>query len=347
MTYCRKRLDWAGMQAIQKIWRKLCWGATPPWCKKRLLNDALQILDQFGETHDLLALARAEGVTISISPAMIGSGTNGHFGIGLDGRKFIELAPRKKSTELASTLIHELRHVWQSKVMGMLDKNAPSKDDNGAEFMALMTRVREADAFAFTAAMIQQMNYATRVLSEAARAAGDLLKAQGRQALTRQDIEKLQQQFKTAPVPDPRAEMERVFRHMLPALDEYDRTGLRHYHVLFTHPDFAPQPHRKPDHPLDVAKLRQILKAGIAPDAPAYLADLDDSVFKDTVMNSIAPKIRRALSLMDAFEAAAAKGNLSANDNHALREKIHTAVRAAQAEPKPDLKKLSGPRHIS
>ena len=143
---------------FQKLWRKLAWGFTPPSRKKRLLDDALSLLDTFGETHDLLALARAEGVTISISGKMIGDGANGHFGIGLDGRKFIELAPRRKPEELASTLIHELRHVWQAKVMGMFEANAPSKDDNGAEFMTLATRVREADAFACTAAVIQQMN---------------------------------------------------------------------------------------------------------------------------------------------------------------------------------------------
>jgi hypothetical protein len=207
---------------------------------------------------------------------------------------------------------------------------------------ALVTRVREADAYAFTGAMIAQMNYATAVLNDALRSAKEIMQKTGKKTLSENDMSNVT--FMAAlnhgdPPPDPRRQMADTFRRFLCTFDDYDRKALSRYHALYTHPDWTPRPHAAAGDALDIPKLRQILKCGVTPDAPVYMDSLDDKAFSDLVLKDIAPKIRDAMRLMDSFESAA-KGSLSANDNLDMRERIHDKVVEAEKEPKPDIEKI-------
>lgn len=331
------------MNPFRRLYERLKWALTPPSRKKRLLDGAIQLLEAFPGTRDLLDLAKAQGIGISFSGKLIGSESNGHVRRQTDtGETFIELAPKGTPEQLAATLIHELRHVWQNKTMGT-DATTTAREEQSAEMNALITRVREADAFAFTDAMIEQINFVSSVLADAVRIAKNMTDKNDDMALSNKDLAGIGEMLmlsRRAALPDPRRTMTDVFNRMLPVFDGYDRRALRRYHAVYTHPLLDPQAHAPPAEAIDIPKLRGILKTGIAPDATAYMADLDDKAFSDLVLKDIAPKIREAHRLMDAFEAAAAKGALSANDNLRLRRRIADKVREAQDEPPLDSEQI-------
>jgi hypothetical protein len=327
------------MNFFAKTWQRLTWALTPASRKQKMLDHTLAFLGAYHETRELLKLAKAEGINIGWAPKLIGSDTLGQVVRNKKTRQaHIEVAPTKNASGLASTLIHELRHVWQDKTMGsFFDTNC---DAGSAERSVLYTRVREADAFAFTNAMVQHINYHGNIILDIQKAAEDFLTKSGKDDITDDELAKISAEVKAKPRPKPpdaKAEMARVFTAMLKGLDDYDDKAMRRYYVLYAHPLLDPQPHT-PGETVDVAKLRTILKTGLKPTAPDYMADLDDAALVDTVMSGVAPKIRESLKLMDAFEAAAAKGGLSANDNLDMREHIRDTVEAAQKETKMKLK---------
>ena len=287
------------MTALYRATARLKWAFTPPSRKKRLLEDTMAVLNAIPETRALLDLAKAEGVSITLSGKLSGTQTLGHvLRDTRTGKMRIELAPFGAAQDLAETLIHELRHVWQHKTL-CTDLGPGTREEPGAAMAALVTRVKEADAFAFSMAMIRSINYANGADDER---------------------------------PDTRRIMADMFRFAIPALGEYDRRTVRHYHDRYTHPDFEPDTHLPPGEALDVAQLRKILKSGVTPDAPGYLDDLDDEGFTALAMAGMAPGIRETLSLMGAFERVAAKGGLPANDDRNMREHIDGKLRQMEKQ---------------
>lgn len=325
------------MNFLRRNYERLKWALTPKSRKQALLDDAISVLKIIPQTHDLLDLAKAEGISIGFSAKLIGSGAHGHVLREKNtGETRIELSPRATAEEIAETLIHELRHVWQNNVLGT-GATTTGREESSAEMTILMTRVKEADAFAFSLAMVREINYACQLLSNAVDVAKRMMAKNEGMALNEFDIANIGHILMASaahePPPDTKKIMAEMFTTILPAMDDYDRLSLDRYRLLYTHAWLDPVPHVPAAEAIDIPKLRKILKAGISPNAPVYLDNLDDVAFSTLVMTGLSPKIRDTISLMDAFESAAAKGTLSANDNKSLLTQIDKNVRDVQAAP--------------
>ena len=320
------------MNFFRITYLRLAWALTPPAKKQKRLDDALAILRFWPDTRVLLELAEQEGIGISLKGALIGSGENGRLRHAMkEGKSYIELAPRAVE-DVTKTLIHELRHVWQDKVLGLNAANIRA-EENGALLSLLITRVKEADAFAFANLIVHRMNQAGEDLEEAAKMAKEIMARTAAAALDDKGAEEINRHFagkRKATLDEAKKEISEYFLEAVrgKALEPYDRGQARRYHVLYTHPLLEPSAHAAADRQIDIPALRRVLRVGSGAEAPAYLDTLDDRAFAETVMAGVRPDVREALKLMDAFEAAA-KGGLPANDNQALREDIHKKLKAA------------------
>jgi hypothetical protein len=225
--------------------------------------------------------------------------------------------------------VHELRHVWQNKVLG-IPPGTVGAGDADPELSLIFTRVKEADAYAFSNVLIKRMNQATRKMADLADAAKELAAADDVSAPT---IKHFAEAAKKVPETPPetadaaKKELADEFRAALKRLGSYDADTIYSYHVRYTHPFIDPIPHwTRPDG--TALSLKEV--KGLLCDASgkSYLGDMDDKAFKDTVLADVDQGVRKTVSLIQAFEAVADK--VPANDNQNLRDDIDDSVRAAR-----------------
>lgn len=115
----------------------------------------------------LLDMAARDGVPISFEPTLMFMGAAGGYGTRppeLGGGDVISLNPFLSTNFLISTLVHELRHMWQHRTLKDMDLADQLNFDRQIAF----TRFVEGDAFVF-------QNYLTKKI---ARATGRLLRSQ-------------------------------------------------------------------------------------------------------------------------------------------------------------------------
>ena len=314
------------MNIHRQLHERLKWLFTPSAQKKRLLDDALAIAQLFPDTAVLLDMAAKDGIGIRINGRLAGSRINGQFVRRIDGKSWIDLAPRATSEEVMVTLFHELRHVWQAKVMGVTPSTGRS-EEGGAELGIIINRVKEADAFAFAEICLSTIAQACDDWKETMRMKKELSVAG---ELSPENELKIKQHFQELAQKRPSAkqELEEYFTKVLRAFSGYDRGKLERYHLLYTHP-MGHRPAKHANDSVDIARLRRILRVGTSEAAPAYFDNLDDASFAETVMKDVNPRVRQALKLMDNFEAAAKTG-LKGKDNLRKRLEIHRAMKVAR-----------------
>ena len=323
------------MSFLQKTGARLRWALTPAKTKQKQLDDIKGFLRQWPETAALLELAEQKNISIQFDGSMIGGKTTGVFVRSTKaGKTRIRLQPLRPAEQVAPTLIHELRHMWQMDVLGI------GADDFRGEYgrpqtKLMTTRIKEADAYAFTHMIVTRMNRAADYLAEAAEMAQNLAGLSPTQSLRPQDIEKINAHFHEKTKDDGQKDLQAIrdrFLQELQDLDGYDRSGLRKYHALYTTPRFAPKKKSAADtDKYDLQNLRKILRAGITDDAADYMADVSDFDLARKVMAPIKPDVLKTMRLMTAFEKAAAKGRLTEEQNRRSRETIDTHVNAIMA----------------
>jgi hypothetical protein len=318
------------MEKIKAIWQRLTWAVTPPARKAAELAAVIDVLKDIPETAALLDLAAERGVSIGLAGRLIGKNTSGVFTRStLPGKTRIELKPGRPAGETAATLAHELRHLWQAEVLGLVG----GKDLRG-EYLdpmtkILVTRIKEADAFAFThyiASRVQRMN---RDLAELGDMLITLKGDAPKLSLTDEDRARTNAHFTEKHKNMDKQDVEIIRSRFLAELDDldgYDRRALRKDHALYTHPDFAPKKKPPQDARFELAHLRRILRAGVGTGAPDYMADLDDAALAAKILAPVANDVKNAAGLISAFEQAAIDRRLSAEENARSRRDIHKAV---------------------
>lgn len=324
------------MKKIKALWQHLTWAITPPARKAAELTAVLDVLRDIPEAAALLDLAAAKGVSISLAGRLIGKKTSGVFvRSALPGKTRIELKPGRPVGESAATLVHELRHLWQAEVLGLEGVKDLRGEYVDPATKILVTRIKEADAFAFAHYIASRVERMNRDLAELAEMLVALRGDQPKLSLTDEDRDRINTHFTEKHKDMEKEDIEIIrsrFLAELSDLDGYDRRALRKYHALYTHPDFDPKKKPPEDARFELSNLRRILRAGVGTGAPDYMADIDDEALAAKILAPVAIDVKNAAGLIATFEKAAADGRLSEAENAKARQGIHKAVQSVTAE---------------
>lgn len=266
---------------------------------EQALEKAKNILHRQRDAALVLAMAQADGVRIYFDPALAGTRMAGVFSFERkSGRQSIRLRPCTVPEKLARTLIHELRHYWQKKQAGITGKNFRGKDAS-LETRILVTRMMEADAFAFTRVMRRYLDKA-KPLPSALLPKNKL-------------AEKLRARF----------------ARKCGDLGGYDARAVRYYHARYTHPDKKPT--RRKITPADAAcfgigRLRGVLRAGFDGAGADYMTGVSDRALRVMLLRPVSPAVRKIIRLSADFESAAAARGRTESSVLALQAQLHDRV---------------------
>jgi hypothetical protein len=292
-------------------------------------------LQQYPETQFLLQLANQEGVGVHFDPRLRNTDVVGTFVSDRDTKKqYIVLSPSADIDALTYRLIHELRHLWQDKVLGITPDIRNLTEPN-AETALMQMRVREADAHAFSNLMLRRMHAAEQDIQEGNRLLKKLT-GEGQQPDAKhvELVNKFLADKMVKRFPDEHQSMVTDFVWTLRNLDTYDRRALVEYHARYTSPSQNPQPHpdekKAPHFGLD--EIRGIMKMGVGDTMPGYLEAVPNDEFKQALLQDVSPKLLQTVKLMDQFEKAARKG-ISEQDSLQARANIESKLRDAVQEP--------------
>lgn len=282
------------------------WGWTSAAKRQRLMDETLRILSVWPETRALLELAAAEKVPIAFADNLIGTETDGVNIVNrTTGERRIDIKPYKNPEDCAIALIHELRHLWQDKQLGLtaLTRGLGEKDATTA---IELNRVKEADAFAFTDLMIGRINHFIDDCKKAEQLRAALLFLNRRQPLSEEQENEVGDMMARAVLerlPRERTALQRKFTEALTWLDSYDREAVSAYHRRYIE-DPIDHMTEKQGHVVGLADIRNLCIAGEGPTRISYMDDADDKTFTALVMKDVAPPLAEVASLMDAFEKA-------------------------------------------
>lgn len=322
------------MDFVKKHWQRLKWALTPRAEKNAQLEAALCLLRDIPETKSLLEMADKKSVPIRFDAGLIGGKTRGIFTrSSKPGHTRITLRPFESAGVTAATLTHELRHMWQADVLGLGSRDLRGEYADPASKI-ITTRVKEADAFAFTHYIIKRVERMNADLAELGGMVKQMTGDVPGLSLTRAQMAQINAHFHAKNKNMQQEDLDLIrgrFLDELKDLDGYDRRSLRKYHALYTHPDFTP--HEKPANvqPVDIAQLRRILRAGVNDFSPDYMAGVTDADLVKTVLAPVAPDVQAAARRIYAFEKAAAKTTLDKKTAQAAKDEIDAEVRSVCA----------------
>ncbi len=311
------------------------WAVTSKRARRGKLDEAIAMISNYPETKFLLDLMTQDGVGVTFDKNM----KNGPAAAQLvthreTGQQYIALNPYASATDLALSLIHEMRHVWQDKVLQLTPQTrAISEPDS--ETTLMLTRVREADAHAFVNLMVRRIQHAQEDAAELKSLSQQLQQSTGKPPDMYQ-IEVLEKyaerKFKDR-LDDDAQQMSSDFLWALQNLDPYDRQSMVDYHIRYTSPASEPLPHAGGPAKFDIDRIRKMLHIGVAEEAPAYLDHLTNKEFKEAVLDDVSPDIISTVSLMNHFEKAAARGVTNPRDNFGYRISIEERLSNAVNQP--------------
>ena len=291
---------------------RLKWSLASEKKKQKLLDEACDFLRIWPETNALLEMAKTNGIGIRFDSTLDGTDTDGVFHRNrATGECFIGLRPCLKPDEIAIPLIHELRHFWQEKQLGLTPETGALSETN-VQMALVVTRVKEADAFAFTNLMISRINNAMQDFKDAQALERKLLSETNAPQLSpaqQEQVDDFLAARMSARLPAETKKMADDFVRELGDLDSYDRIAIGDYFRRYISPTGPGLKHltAKDGPVVDISGLRRILHAG-SENMPAYMDAQDDKALVETVLSGAKPGIRDVASLIDAFETAARKG---------------------------------------
>jgi len=325
------------MNFFTKTWRRLQWARTPEKKKRQMMEETVDLLKLDPDAYELLRMARADGVEIRFSSELTGSTTSArhilNFGI---QKQYIEICPYTASGELktpgktAPDLVHELRHYWQYKQLGVTPQNG-NHLNRTPRLAFIFNRVAEADAYAFQDKFVDTVNETFKGVDEMTKILLEFQEKKG--LLTPEDVflfsQKINMDFQQFRSKDGQL-LKTNFMDRLKSKnlsDSYDPREVRHLHLFHTSPaarssDFAAV---KNIPELTLADIKGVLKAGVMKNAPGYLDEMSDDQFENLVLGHAHKKALEAVSLMEKFRGAVAD-----NDNKtakALRRQVQEKIR--------------------
>lgn len=244
--------------------------------KPALMLAALEVLSCDPQAQKLLELAQADHVEIHFDARLKDRGA---YGFDYCGRPEIKICPHdgdgkaRSALEIAQTLVHELRHHWQYKELGITSKNLTyiNKTPRMAFFL---NRVVEADAMAF------QRRF--RGIAEG--------------EVQAKETDSLSKWFTEA------------IENNAMALD-YDLKNAVHIDAVINRYTYyktkkTPFDKNKSAPELTISSLRGLLRAGTEEDAPPYLDTLSDRQFETLVLGNALRPAFHAVRLMEKFRDA-------------------------------------------
>lgn len=303
--------------SLKEKWRRLKWSLMSEKKKQKLLDEACNLMRLWPETSELLDLSRALGVGIRFDDSLEPTDTDGIYHRNrTTGECYIGLKPRLDPRDIAIPLIHELRHLWQEKQLGLTPETAGLCEKDALTAL-IVTRVKEADAFAFTDLMIGRMNNALQDARDAQALEKKLLAQAGLKQLTpamEEQVEDFLADRIVARIAGEKKKMEEDFLKHLKTLDSYDAIAASGYFSRYIYPALAGAKHlTEKDGPVvGVGALRRILKTGTMESMPAYCDAPGDEDFAGMVLSGVKPAVLDAISAMEAFEKAASRAPASA-----------------------------------
>ncbi len=321
------------------------WAMTSKRAKRGKLDQAIAMISNYPETKFLLDLVTQEGVGVTFDKNMKDGPSAAQLVTNREtGQQYIALNPYAAPTDLALSLIHEMRHVWQDKVLGLTPQSrALSEPDS--ETALMLTRVREADAHAFVNLMVRRIQKSQEDAAELKELAQKLQETTGKPLDVYQTevvAKYAERKFKDR-LDDDARQMSADFQWALQNLDPYDRQSMVDYHIRYTSPAMEPQPHVGGQVKFGIDHMRRMLHIGVALEAPAYMDHLTNAEFKAAVLGDVSPEIKSTVSLMDHFEKAAARGQTSPRDSFGYRVAIEERLaKAVQQPPRPQTPSLYG-----
>lgn len=287
---------------------RLRWAFTSGRKREKLLADTKRILRLLPETAALLDLAAAKGIDIRLDGEMIGTEDSGLTSINrTTGNISISIKPYKTPEDTVIALIHELRHVWQIEKLGITPMQIGLAESD-ARSALLFTRVREADAYAYTDLVIARLNNARLALGLGADEETRLHDQNRGAPLTeaqQDDVSDIIAAQISKNIPVEKGIAAASFERALATLQFYDHEAMANYRRRYID-DTPPLRHltSRDGDALTIADLRKLTVAGEGPTFVSYLDHLDDAAFTALVLKDVAPGIKEAADLMSAFEKA-------------------------------------------
>jgi hypothetical protein len=324
---------------LKAEWQRLKWSLASEKKKQKLLDDACRLLRLWPETSALLDLAKAEGIGIrfdeSLGATETGADTDGYlYRNRTTGACHIALKPCLQPRDIAVPLIHELRHLWQEKQLGLTPETA-GLGEKDARTALILTRVKEADAFTFTDLMIGRINHVEQDLKDQQAFEKKLLAQSSAGALTPQQQNQVDDFLAdriSSRIPEEKRKTEERFLKHLGTLDSYDRIAVGDYYRRYISSSGVAMKHmtEKDGALIGVSDIRHILKTGIMDVMPVYFDQPDDRAFVDAVLSGVKPAVLDAVSAMEAFEKAASRAPAAA-ETQRLRAKAGASLQKLPA----------------
>lgn len=320
------------MQFFKNIWQYL------KGREGKALEQAKRILRIYDVTADLLQQAEAAGYKIRIDRKLKGKGILGQFKL---RPREITLQPGRPADDTALTLAHELRHFQQYRAMGYVNVTEhPDRYFNDARTALIFIRTIEADAFAFEFFVHEKLKTIGEALKMVETETRAVLQERGLQGLDpaahdevqRRLNQKQDSRFLFSPEKDI-AQMQIFFKAAIKHLHSYGKDALVNHAFLKTQ---TPPPAPRDDMKISFPRLRRILHVGVPDKGFDYFSGLTDRDFGAMVMEHVPSEQRRAIRLMNLFNAASEKGMTEAEKNEKTDEIKKQLVRVKDAVKKRD-----------
>ncbi|MEZ0223661.1 MAG: DUF6782 family putative metallopeptidase [Alphaproteobacteria bacterium] len=312
---------------LKTEWQRLTWSLMSEKKKQKLLDDACRLLQLWPETSLLLDLAQAQGVGIRFDDSLESTDTDGFlYRNRTTNECYIALKPCREPRDIAIPLIHELRHLWQEKELGLTPATSGLAEPD-ARMALIFTRVKEADAFAFTDLMIARINHAQEDLKEQQSLQQKMLAEAPSGTLPPQQQEELDDFIAariSARIADEKTKMTENFLKQLGTLDSYDAIAANDYFRRYVSATGSSLKHltAKDGQIIGLKEIRALLKTGTVDIMPPYFDAPDDKAFSDAVLSGVKPAVLEAVSAMEAFEKAATRAPHSAEARHLQDEAL-------------------------
>ena len=324
------------MKRLRNTFGKFGAKIMPQRAQRKALNVAIGMLQEYPETRLLLELAQSKNIGVLVDKSLPRTAAGMLRSDRETGQEYIALAPFNDPTDLALTLIHELRHVWQDEMLGLNPKNrAISEPDS--ETHLILRRVKEADAHAFVNLMSSRMRHMKEDMMMANDMAEKLTQDLGKPLTDAQ--QKTIAKYIGARVETRQREEEkqmiRDFNWALENIDNYDREAMIEYHLRYTSPQYPSAAHPETSSKFGLSDIRKMLKLGVSPHAPGYLDHIADDHFRAAVLQDVDPSIKKVSKIMVAFEKISKKPMKEYESQFHRYEIEKRLADAVQRPPKP------------
>lgn len=296
-------------RTVTRNYRRLRWALTSRAKKKQLEKAAIEYIRQDAEASAMLDLARKDGVTIEFDPGLTGTTALARYSVDFgSGTMKIAVNPYLTSgaqitpEKLAPALVHELRHHWQYKKIGVTPKTG-NRLDGAPRLSFIFNRVAEADAYAFEDRFVHLINAQNEITT---RALDDVI-ALGEPAQPEKTIDALteimnRQIDETVRLHKNVAAQQRAdfIRYLSDKnlSDSYDPTQVLHLHNYHT-----------ASITVSVRDVKPVTLADLKKVSASYLGPISDAKFEEMTLGHAHPLAAKTVDLMEQFRAAVANDN--------------------------------------